>query len=198
MFCGNCGKEIIGDTKFCPFCGAEQTAVVTPAASIPVSAPIGDPADMASIPNVSSAPNIPNALNAACETATSASIGESVSAPIESASAARVPAAAAATAPAATAAIPSVPTPNAIPTSNIDMPETTAPSAAVTAASASQPVAGVTPHPVITVKEQEKEKPAPERKYSLKHIVMCLAAAAVMAVAAGVFAGLYFSVIFTN
>ncbi len=34
-----------------------------------------------------------------------------------------------------------------------------------------------------------------EKYYTFKHIVMCLAAVAVMAVTAGIFAGLYFSVI---
>lgn len=38
-----------------------------------------------------------------------------------------------------------------------------------------------------------KEKP--ERRFTLTHIVMCLAAAAVFAITAGVFAGLYFSAI---
>ena len=187
MFCGNCGKEIIGDTKFCPFCGSEQTAVVIPAASIPASMPVGEYADTntlstpgaQSVPSISSVPSTPPTST---ETATVASVGESTSA---------ASAAAASTATIApAAAVPSVPTPNTIPTSNIGLPDTAAPAAPVQAA------AGVAPHPVITVKDEEK--PVPERKYSLKHIVMCLAAAAVMAVAAGVFAGLYFSVIFTN
>lgn len=34
--------------------------------------------------------------------------------------------------------------------------------------------------------------PMPERKYTLGHIIMCLAAVAVMAIVAGIFAGLYF------
>lgn len=38
-------------------------------------------------------------------------------------------------------------------------------------------------------------KPLPERKYTLGHIMMCLCAVAVMAIVAGVFAGLYFSVV---
>lgn len=39
-----------------------------------------------------------------------------------------------------------------------------------------------------------REKPR-ERKYTLGHIMLCLAAVAVMAITAGVFAGLYFSVV---
>lgn len=40
-----------------------------------------------------------------------------------------------------------------------------------------------------------QEKPKRERKYTLGHIMLCLAAVAVMAITAGVFAGLYFSVV---
>ena len=189
MFCGNCGKEIIGDTKFCPFCGAEQTAVVIPAASIPASMPAGEYADTSAL----SAPEAQSVL----------SVPITSGAPSESTSAASVTAVS--TAVIAPAAAPSVPMPNTIPTSNIGLPDTAAPAApsqaspvqaAPSQAAPVQAAAGVAPHPVITVNDEEK--PAPERKYSLKHIVMCLAAAAVMAVAAGVFAGLYFSVIFTN
>lgn len=39
------------------------------------------------------------------------------------------------------------------------------------------------------------EKREPEKKYTIKHIVMCLVSTAVCAIAAGIFAGLYFSVV---
>ncbi len=42
---------------------------------------------------------------------------------------------------------------------------------------------------------QNEKKEKPEKYYTTKHIVLCLVIAGVMAVAAGVFAGLYFSVI---
>lgn len=42
---------------------------------------------------------------------------------------------------------------------------------------------------------EKPAKPLPERKYTLGHIMMCLAAVAIMAIVAGVFAGLYFSVV---
>ncbi len=38
-------------------------------------------------------------------------------------------------------------------------------------------------------------KPLPERKYTFGHIMLCLGAVAIMAIVAGVFAGLYFSVV---
>lgn len=47
----------------------------------------------------------------------------------------------------------------------------------------------------IPEKPVKPAKPLPERKYTLGHIMMCLCAVAVMAIIAGVFAGLYFSVI---
>ena len=42
---------------------------------------------------------------------------------------------------------------------------------------------------------EKPAKPLPERKYTLGHIMMCLCAVAIMAIVAGVFAGLYFSVV---
>lgn len=52
---------------------------------------------------------------------------------------------------------------------------------------------GCSPAPVIPA--QPKPAVKAERKYTLGHIIMCLTAVAVMAIAAGVFAGLYFSVV---
>lgn len=42
---------------------------------------------------------------------------------------------------------------------------------------------------------EKSAKPLPERKYTLGHIMLCLGAVAIMAIVAGVFAGLYFSVV---
>ena len=175
MFCVNCGKEIIGNTRFCQFCGSEQNAVVIPGASIPVS-PISGPSDTANIPNVSSTPTVSTpAPGISIEPpVTSMGVLSGNSAPVNTNSAE----------PSGSA---SLPTPNAIPTGNIGTAETAVYSAPLTAAAPSETVTE------IAIKDEEKRPP--ERKYSLKHIVMCLAAAAVMAVTAGVFAGLYFSVI---
>ena len=46
--------------------------------------------------------------------------------------------------------------------------------------------------PVPVVKEK---KPKEEKYYTFGHIMLCLSAVAVMAIVAGVFAGLYFSVV---
>lgn len=160
MFCGNCGKEIIGNIKFCRYCGAEQTATVIPAANIPMfadtenSVPIN--ASDASSEQLSRTPEAPDVMGTS-----SAAIPKPIN----------------------TDAITenSVPTPNPIPASNIEEPLSAAPS--------------IPSYPPVKVKNKKEKKPRRERKYSLGHLVMCLAAAGVMAIAAGVFAGLYFSVI---
>lgn len=71
---------------------------------------------------------------------------------------------------------------------------------------AARPAAPVAPAPIASAvqeapKQQEvtlsetKKPEKPEKYYTTKHIVLCLVIAGVMAAAAGVFAGLYFSVI---
>lgn len=203
MFCENCGKEMIENTKSCQFCGAEQTAVVIPAASIPVSAPISSPDDAESVSDassvpISSAPIAPDATSVpieSIETSMGVHVSESVTADAESAYAAAAPTAVIEREGSASV----LPTPNTIPTSNLDTPETGISSLPVKNEAPVQTVpikknAAPEFQTVVTIKDDEEKRP-PERKYSLKHLVMCLAAAAVMAVTAGVFAGLYFSVI---
>lgn len=164
MFCGNCGREMIGNTRFCQYCGAEQTATVIPGAAAPSQAAVPEP---------------PQELSAPVSTAEPAPVSVPVSAPVSTP--APMTQSAAATA--------MLPTPNEIPTNNLGAP-------AVPVSASAGTVHGVSAT-VVTIEKEDKKrkKEVSERKYSLRHIVMCLAAAAVMAVAAGVFAGLYFSVI---
>lgn len=198
MFCGNCGKEMISNTRFCQFCGAEQNAVVIPAASIPVSAPVEIPNDTASVSDtsnvtVSSTPIEPSVTSIPTEPIlTSMGVPVNESEPIYEESASAAPTES--SDPVAN----TIPTPNTIPTSNMDLPETAVYSSSVITAAPTQTAPAKTtsstlPQTEITIKDAEKRPP--ERKYTLGHIMMCLAAAAVMAVTAGVFAGLYFSVI---
>lgn len=72
----------------------------------------------------------------------------------------------------------SLPTPNVIPTMGVGT---------------SSPANANTPITENTNAVPAPEKP--ERRYTLGHIFICLAAVAVMAITAGVFAGLYFSVV---
>ena len=199
MFCGNCGKELISNTRFCQFCGAEQTAVVIPSASTPVSAPINPDTDTASVSDVSSTPITSTPVSSEPIGPTAAGVdvpaGESVPAGFDSVPAGAAASTAVMTEPSVRAELP---TPNTIPTNNIGVSETAVYSASLPAAVSSEhtsakPAESAVIQTEITIKDEEKR--TPERKYSLRHIVMCLAAAAVMAVAAGVFAGLYFSVI---
>ncbi len=57
------------------------------------------------------------------------------------------------------------------------------------------PSSGAINYPTVVIKSGKKQKSPRERKYTLGHLILCLAAAGVMAVTAGVFAGLYFSVV---
>ena len=187
MFCGNCGKEIIGNTKYCQFCGAEQTAVVIPTASIPVSAPISAPADTVSVPDSLSTPIASTPITSVPIEPTAASMGVPAAESVPAAGAA--PTAVMTEPP----GISELPTPNSIPTNNIGISETAVYSAPMQTAVPAKAAESAVPQTEITIKDEEK-RPT-KRRYTLGHIVMCLAAAAVMAIAAGVFAGLYFSVI---
>ena len=191
MFCGYCGKEMINNTRFCQFCGAEQNAVVIPAGSIPISAQTDAPDDTASVPDISSVPISSTPIESIEPIVTSMDVPISESIPAEDENAY-------AESSAAAAEIVDLPTPNTIPTSNIDITETSTYTASVKNEPPEKTVPAKTaasgiPQTEITIKDEEKRPP--ERKYTLGHIMMCLAAAAVMAVTAGVFAGLYFSVI---
>lgn len=160
MFCGNCGKEI-GDTRFCPFCGSEQTAVVTLAADLPKARTEGAHASE----TAQSAPVQTAAEPIAAQTVSAAYAVQTIPAP---------------------AAPAGVPVPGAIPTSNLDAADT---------GDHSMSAAPVIQIPEISI-DLEK-KPPREAKYSLRHLVMCLVAAGIMAAVAGVFAGMYFSLRFT-
>lgn len=60
------------------------------------------------------------------------------------------------------------------------------------AVSPTSPVSSISTNGVPISADKENK---PERRYTLAHLVMCLASTAVMAIAAGIFAGLYFSVV---
>lgn len=183
MFCTNCGKEIIDTARFCNFCG---TPIQNMAASIPVqpvqpvqqaqteqpgySQPVQTApgySESADITEENISENIPGDLT---EIADTASVYEA-----ESEEAAE------------TADDASVPTPNTIPTYGASDPIYSAPPAYPT------PAQTVNTIPVQSAELAPESKP--ERRYTLGHIMMCLAAVAVMAIVAGVFAGLYFSVV---
>lgn len=135
MFCEECGKEISDNTRFCPYCGAEQTARVQPAQSISFTSAVNSNADNSATATTPAETSVP------------------VSTPVN--------------APASTPA--NAPAPNA---------ENFSPM-------------------LKSVEIKDDPAPSPKLKYSLKHLVLCLAAAGVMAIAAGVFAGMYFALLYS-
>lgn len=167
MFCSNCGREIGDNAKFCNFCG------------LPVSQPFSQPVSQ----------SISGAVSQPVSQPIYEPVSESISQPISVVEAVEntpepisEPAQAAESVPVTLPEPPSstsnfAPRPENIP----NMGE----------ASAAQP--GIQPQPYQAPPTlQLSEKPMPERKYTLGHIIMCLAAVAVMAIVAGIFAGLYF------
>lgn len=138
MYCENCGKELKENTKFCIYCGTEQTSSVILPAEITVPAP-SEPVSESSAPAISATPEPENIAPTAAE-------------------------------------VPEAPEPSEIPTSGT-----------------SQQTNSNENEPPLIVTVFPEKSPSPAPTYTLKHLVMCLAVAAVMAVAAGVFAGLYFA-----
>lgn len=175
MFCSNCGREIGDNSKFCNFCG------------LPISQPISQPVSQ-QISEQLSQP-VFQAEDSITEASVTVEAVENTSEPI-------------------TETVQSVPVtlpepPSSIPIYSAPQPENIPNmGAAVTPQSQDIPNMGltVTPQPYNNSAPLQapgqgnvSEKPMPERKYTLGHIIMCLAAVAVMAIVAGIFAGLYFA-----
>ena len=211
MFCTNCGREIIDTARFCNFCGMP---VRNMAASIPVQ-PVQPVQQVQPVPQPvpesdhTESPDIPVTDNASVGAADIESVtisesensvetaAENVSEIYEASEMSNIPAApeasetpiessAAISAP-VTENVPPLPTPNAIPTYGASEPSYPAQPV--------YPAQNESAVPVQSVPVQSIPEKRPERKYTLGHIMMCLAAVAVMAIVAGVFAGLYFSVV---
>ena len=194
MFCTNCGKEIIDTAKFCNFCGMP---VKNMAASVPITPsepvraevqPVPQPEQTApdytestSIPVTENAPEMPESISEIpsvdsapeYESESVSEIAEDTAEPAVEASIADDSA---------------IPTPNNIPTYGA--------STSVYSAPPAYPTTPVNTVPITQeIKAETAPETKPERRYTLGHIMMCLAAVAVMAIVAGVFAGLYFSVV---
>lgn len=193
MFCTNCGREIIDTARFCSFCG---TPIRNMAASIPVQpvqqvqpaqpvqpqavpqpVPEANYTETADIPITDTA-GVPAAESENADVTSVESVSEMPEMP-EAAVEAPGEVSAVISAP-VTENVPPLPTPNNIPTYGASEP--------------AYPAPPVYPDQNIIPVQSVPEK-RPERKYTLGHIMMCLAAVAVMAIVAGVFAGLYFSVV---
>lgn len=184
MYCINCGKLISDQARFCNYCGvpvSEYQAAESPSnnsalaeQAVSEQIPMSEPVSAESAP-----------VSAPIEGETGAPVSQSYSAPVTSAYQTY-----------SNAEQEGVPAGNV--SSVIDQDEQQAP---VFNESAPLPT-DFTPNTISTrgsVLPQsvkiDPPKERPERKYTLGHIMMCLAAVAVMAIVAGVFAGLYFSVV---
>ena len=217
MFCTNCGKEIIDTARFCNYCGRPVQPLIPPP---PYPAPnMGQPY----IPNTP-VPE-PNNVSVRPEQASSAisdTFNEGVpetsadsdnfsgnseeNTPEQTAAAVNVEAAQPdnfMTEPAISGTAPETETISR-PTAVNGMYSTEANPypmpGAIPKAGGSYSGAYSMPAPDTTVNiSPEPVTPAPkperERKYTLGHILLCLASTAIMAITAGIFAGLYFSVV---
>lgn len=179
MFCTNCGKEIIDTAKFCNFCGMP---VKNMAASVPVQPPVQSvrPVEYAAKETAPAAEEI--IIGETTEAEENVGGQSESSETVENAETAED----IAVSETETAADSGVPTPNDIPTYGGSILAYPAPPAYPTA-----PVNAVPVQSVSASAPQNK----PERKYTFGHIMFCLTAVAIMAIVAGVFAGLYFSVV---
>ncbi|MDE7361599.1 MAG: zinc ribbon domain-containing protein [Oscillospiraceae bacterium] len=185
MFCTNCGKEIIDTAKFCNFCGMPvkniAAAPVQPAPAPVQPTPEPEPVRIESetVPEPAASEEVTNVeMTETEETIPEASSEENTE---PTAEAPEEPAE-----PVTETERPSdsvFPRPNTIPTSGES-----------TLAYPAPPSYPSAPVPVVPVHSAISEA-KPERKYTFGHIMMCLGAVAVMAIVAGVFAGLYFSVV---
>ncbi|MBD5383823.1 MAG: zinc-ribbon domain-containing protein [Ruminococcaceae bacterium] len=191
MFCTNCGKEIIDTAKFCNFCGmpvknmaaSVPVTPIDPVQSVQPAQPVPQPeqtapdyTESAGIPMTESIPETPESTEIPPVDNAPEYESESVPEIVE-------PAVEASTADDST-----IPTPNNIPTYGGSTPVYSAPPA--------YPTTPVNTVPITQeIKAETAPETKPERRYTLGHIMMCLAAVAVMAIVAGVFAGLYFSVV---
>lgn len=175
MFCPKCGKKNDDNSLFCTWCGAgfgsvsTQSLSAAPAASAPVEAPTIHQ----ELQTVSAAPIVSAENSQAAQSAGEIKQPEPIEQPAYS-----------------------VPTPGVIPQSSAEhtaaqnsasgaLNAQAAPDSAANSLSFNNEV------PVASAQKPEKER----RYFTAAHIAICLAVTGVMAAAAGIFAGLYFSTI---
>lgn len=191
MFCTNCGKEIIDTAKFCNFCGMPVNIT---AASAPAAQTDPFPREQTAQPAEFTAPEtqsepVTSAITpeqseqreySAPESETDIPVTEIAS---EMPTAENAPESAADN----SAADGAIPTPNTIPSYGESANVYSAPPVYPSVSAIGAPITQEIKAPTAPAEK-------PERKYTFGHLMLCLAAVAVMAIVAGVFAGLYFSV----
>ena len=172
MFCSKCGKLLGDNALFCTYCGAAVANAGQPA---PASTPVLETEQPAPV----SAPVLKAEQPAPASTPVSAPVLE-----------AEQPAPAS--------------TPVSAPILEAEQPAPVSTPVSAPILEAKQPAADGQDAPMsaeeIAYHEQAimdlfTPQPPEEKYYTFKHIALCLAAVALMAIVAGVFAGLYFSAI---
>lgn len=175
MFCSQCGKQLDNNALFCTFCGARTNN--TAGSPAPVSATPSAPVTAA-----------PEAVQAAPQPA-----------PVSSDTAATEPVSQTVPQPASEPDSQAVSQPVSEPVSQTLPQPASAPAPEGQPAVMTEPAMDLFNEGPSDVQAQVPLSPVPEEKepkyYTFGHIALCLAAVAVMAIVAGVFAGLYFSVI---
>lgn len=206
MYCMNCGKENLDNAKFCCFCGTQANAVsrsieeisdkisenlaengqleIEDAADITsaISKKIDEtPVESTPVNTTSAASQIPvPPVVPTAPTSSTAPVSRVAPvAPVNGVSSARNP-------------MPSSPYGYPRNPYGYPLPQPINTQGASPAAKAAQSAQDVNVSMKSAVPE---EKQRVVRTYTLKHIIMCLVSTAVCAIAAGIFAGLYFSVI---
>lgn len=172
MFCSQCGKVLNDNSRFCTYCGASVAAA--PENTAPEAAAISAPVTESIAPETAGiAPETagiaPEAAGIAPEAA-----GISPETPGFVPEATSTPV-----------------TETAAEPRNI-VPDNSAQYGAAAPQVPPQPTAPLFTAPVPTAPAPVEKEP---KYYTFGHIALCLAAVAVMAIVAGVFAGLYFSVV---
>ena len=213
MFCSKCGSSLADNSVFCTFCGERIDGVNSASVPVPVfEKPTAEEAVDSASPSV---PESEAAPEATFDTTPKATFDTTPQATFDTTSKATFD-----TTPKATFDTTPKATFDTTPKATFD----TTPAAAQTeAAESTEEKTAVTEQPAGSAADITKtlpaerhsefkteapflnsqavvptvppQTPAPEKYYTFGHIAMCLAAVAVMAIVAGVFAGLYFSVI---
>lgn len=193
MYCMNCGKENPDGVKYCCFCG---TAANTAPRSIEeISDKISENLTENGQLEIEDAADITSVISEALSEKTDENPAENASG-----DAAANPAPPASSAALGSPIAPAAPVNNASPAGNPSpsnpyaFPQplpinksgnSPAPGAAQTAQNMNISIKNAVP----------EEKQGVERTFTIKHIIICLVSTAVCAIAAGIFAGLYFSVV---
>lgn len=208
MFCVNCGKQIVDTARFCNYCGTkvvdfdeniQQSPVEIP--ENPISAPVEDVKIPENVENSVDLLKMQNdvlpdepLMNEQPENSdTPFSEKETIPNDIKSGAVGAQRSADVSTAPETSDMQLDVNIPIS---QSVGQPEAIS-QPAVQSEPISQPVEQSTPINQPVGQSEPISQPAvrSERRYTIGHIIMCLASTALMAIVAGVFAGLYFSVV---